>query len=306
MDIFNRIKISLSFSTDPNNPDRLFKNDSPTRCCLCFKASNMAILIFIAVVMIVMILLGKGISLIFANDGWCPSFTNHTQNVIICSENKFSSYAMCTILWAIGPCSLVPIISLGVILLILYILIVPLVFIYEVYLAIKPLDDVILDEEENDTSYPIIRFMFSANNPDSIYHFLQSDEVVDLNERCIINNNHVYKYGFICFLINIIIVVVFLLLLFIGFVILPSIAIISSKIIDKSIFGCMTNSTLTNFSAPCAFVGTIELIIITLLILIIILIIHCLKDIKKSIKPSDEVSLIRTKYMADVVTYGAV
>lgn len=307
MDMFNRIKISLSFSTDPNNPDRLFKNDSPTRCCLYLKPSNITKIIIITVTITAMILLGKGVSLIFDNNNrWCPSFTNYTHNAIICSENKFSSYAMCTILWAIGPCSLASIIFLGVILLILYLLIVPFVFIYEVWIALKPLKDVVLDEDGSDTSYPNIKFMFSANNPDSLYHFLQPGEVVDLNKRCIINNDHVYKYGFVCFLINTIIIVCILLLFFIGFIILPSIAIISVKIINIPIFGCVTNSTLTNFSAPCALVGTIELVIIMLVLLITVPIVHCLKDIKKSMKPSNEVSLIRTKYMADVATYGAV
>jgi hypothetical protein len=45
---------------------------------------------------------------------------------------------------------------------------------------------------------------------------------------------------------------------------------------------------------------------IILVIPIIILIVNCLGDIKKSIKPSNEIPLIRTKYMADVATYGAV
>ena len=106
-----RIKTSIAFATDPDNPDRLFQSDSPTQCCLCFNPFCIAtfLLIFVAFSIIfgIFIVAGKGTMLILkpSDEWWCPSFTNHTRNHIGCVKNT-GSYSFCMLMWLVGPCAL--------------------------------------------------------------------------------------------------------------------------------------------------------------------------------------------------------
>ncbi len=304
-----RLKTTLLFTTDPDNPDRLFKDNSPTLLFTCLRPTNILAFLCITVIACTLLLLlmlgGKGtMSILYPNDDWwCPSFTNHTQNRLTCSKRNHNDYFLCIVGWFF-PCMLPSVIFPVLGFLAFYVCIVPIAAIREIWLALKPLDEV----DDKYSSYPRLRFMFSENNPDNLYHDLGIDEVYDDQKYALFyprdnteGKQFVIKWGCTLLVSNVLFVLTLALLVLIARVIVPFIGLVPIWISHSPLMGCESNMTIAKHTIGCEVIGLAIILIITLIVLLSPCVIRCIWDCKKSFKPPDQVSLIKTKVAGDTL-----
>lgn len=320
MEKLQRLKTTIDFALDHDNPDYLFKEGNETRCCLFFKPRNLRIILSVIILYHLLILIGVMVQY-FTGDplSLCP-FLNTTMNHQACSESKPpSSYGLCLTGWLYGSCAFL--FTLPLILMVplsLYLIIVPFIAAYEIWLALKTTHVINLHDDDVDindyhyllrpilSSYPRIRFMFNANNPDNLCCVIRPDDPAPDESRAIWFEKYKIKPGVILLANNIF----FTLLL--GTIALALFGcfwlgvFISNIMMGTPIPWCTYNTTTDNMIPGCLVTGLFFFVLIGLASLFpIIMVYRCIANFKHSLKPADEIPLIKTRHRAEVATYNS-
>lgn len=192
---------------------------------------------------------------------------------------------LCVTAWLLGPCTLLSLISIIIVCLVAYLFIVPCIAADEFIQSYMYNDPVIYKKDDDafiDWSY---RFYF---------HFMWHRETI-----------YVSKYGTALTIINTIIIVSLLLIYLVITVIIPIIGISVVKISRaSSILSCTTNTTIGTLASPCLMPGCIATFIIMGACMLLYGLSRCIRDVKNSIKPPDEVSPIKTRQAAELANYN--
>lgn len=282
--MLDRVKTSIKFATDPDNPDRLFQEDSPTRCLLCFRPWNILIYLVVFLIIGTVILNGKLTSLIVNTSLTCPSFTNSTENRPVCMNMGSSiPYPACITIWLIGSCTILSLLSILVVCAVVCLLTALCLSIYEVIRAVLYNDPVIKKKDDDDGAiyFPYLLIKWQSG---SVY---------------VVKPGTSITIFILCSMIIIALIYVILI------VILPVIGIGVVKITgSSSIIGCTSNTTIGTSPSMCTLTGFLVVASPIVIGFLLYPIYWCLRDTKNSIKLPDEVMPIKTRRAAELANYN--
>lgn len=319
MEKLQRLKTTVDFALDHDNPDYLFKEGNDARCCLLFKPRNLCIILSVITLYHILILIGVMVQY-FTGDpvSLCP-FLNTSMNHQSCVDTKSSySYGLCLSVWLYGSCTfgfalpLILFVSLS-----LYLIIVPFIAAYEIWLALKPThlinlhnDDVEIEDypcliQPILSSYPRIRFMFNANNPDNLCYVIKPDDPASVECRAIWFEKYKIKLGVTLLANNIFYTLLtgtFALALFVWYWLG---VFISNKMMETPLYWCTYNTTTNDMLPGCLMTGIFVFFLGLACLFPIVMVSKCIANFKHSLKPADEIPLIKTRHRAEVATYNS-